>query len=108
VITASQGTAAVGIATQALAFLVTAPVALAALIRVLNLPGDLDALGAGRAGAAWIGLLAAIGVAAGALVAMRDERLSPPGGLTDSSGVPVDAAPQIETLPAPPRGASSS
>lgn len=107
VITASQGTASVGVATQALAFLVTAPVALATAIRVLNLPGNLDAAGASRTAFAWVGLLAAVGVAVGTLVAMRDERISAPGRPTDSTGVPIDGRPEIETLPAPARGGSS-
>ena len=105
-ITASQSTAAVGVATQALALLITAPIAVLTLIRVLNLPGDLDAAGADRAPFAWIGLLAAVGVAVGSLVAMRDERASRAGRPTDPTGVPVDAPPEIETLPAPPRAAS--
>ncbi len=106
-IIASQRTAAVGIATQALAFLVTAPIAVVTLLRVLNTPGDLDAAGAGRAPFAWIGLLAAVGVAVGCMVAMRDERISSPGRPTDPSGLPIDGQPEIEILPAPPRGASS-
>ncbi len=106
-IAASQATPPVGVATQALAFLITAPIAVATLVRVLNLPGDLDAAGAGRTAIAWIGLLAAVGVAVGCLVAMRDERISPPGRPTDATGLPIDAQPAIETLPAPPRGASS-
>ncbi len=106
-ITASQGTAAVGIATQSLAFLITGPIAVATLIRVLNLPGDLDAAGAGRAAFAWVGLLAALGVAVGSLVAMRDERISSPESPTDPTGLPIEAPPEIETLPAPPQGASS-
>ena len=76
VITAWQATAAVGIATQALALLVTGAIAVVALLRVLNLPGDLDAAGAGRTAFAWIGLLAAFGVAVGTVIAMRDERIS--------------------------------
>ncbi len=106
-ITASQGTAAVGVATQALAFLITGPIAVATLIRVLSLPADLEAAGAGRTTIAWIGLLAAFGVAVGSLVAMRDERISSPGHPTDATGLPIDAQPEIEPLPGPPRGASS-
>jgi hypothetical protein len=45
-------------------------------------------------------------VVAGA-VAMRDERLSPPGRPTDATGRPVPRAPEVEPLPAPPRGGSS-
>ena len=107
VITASQRTAAVGIATQSLAFLVTAPIAAITLLRVLNTPGDLDAAGAGRATFAWVGLLAVLGVAVGCLVAMRDERISSAQNPTDPTGVPIEAQPEIETLPAPPRSVSS-
>lgn len=49
-----------------------------------------------------VALLAAIGVLVGALVGMRDERLSRPGELTDQTGVPVEQAIEIEKLPAPP------
>jgi len=105
-ITASQGTAAVGIATQSLAFLITGPIAMITLLRVLNLPGDLDAAGAGRTIFAWIGLLAAFGVAVGTLVAMRDERISSRDRPTDPTGAPIDSQPKIESLPAPPRGAA--
>jgi len=107
VITASQGTAAVGIATQALAFLVTGPLAVATLLRVLNLPSGLDTGGASRTIFAWVGLLAAFGVAAGSLVAMRDERISSTESPTDPTGSPIEAQPEIEALPAPPRGVSS-
>ncbi|MDQ3644072.1 MAG: hypothetical protein M3356_00980 [Actinomycetota bacterium] len=105
-ITVSQRTTPVGIATQSLAFLVSGPIAVATLIRVLNLPGDLDTV-ADRTPFAWVGLLAAFGVAVGCLVAMRDERTSPPGRLTDPTGLPIEAQPEIETMPAPPRGTSS-
>ena len=107
VVTASQETPPLGVATQSLTVLVTGPIALATLIRVLNMPGDLDAAGAGRTAIAWIGLVAAFGVTVGCLVAMRDERISSPGRPTDSTGVPIDAQAEIESLPAPPRGASS-
>ena len=111
VVTAVQRTAAVGIASDAMALLVTAPIALAALIRVLNLP---DGLGTGgllsgvdRTPFAWLGLLAALAMPAAALVAMRDERISRPGRPTDPTGLPIDAPPEIETVPAPRHGGSS-
>ena len=106
VLTAIQRTAAVGIAADTLLTIVAGIVAIVAAIRVIDLPAGLDALGAGRAVFAWIGLAAAFGVVAGTLIAMRDERLSPPGRYTDTTGVPVEAPPEIETLPAPPRGAA--
>ena len=97
VVTASQPSAAVGIALDGLVTIIAAVVAILLVFRVLNLPGE----GAERATFAWVGLSAAWGVFVGALVAMRDERLSKPGRPTDSTGVPVDAPPEIETLPAP-------
>ena len=99
VVTSSQPSAAVGIALDALVTIIAAVVAILLVFRVLNLPGDLE--GAGRAAFAWVGLAAAWGVFAGSLLAMRDERLSKPGRPTDSTGVPVDAPPEIETIPAP-------
>ena len=104
VVTAIQRTAAVGVASDTLLTLIAGPVVVVAVIRALNLPGALEASGADRTAFLWIGLLAALGVLVGAVIAMRDERLSRPGELTDATGVPVDAAPEIETLPAPPRG----
>ncbi len=99
VVTASQPSAAAGIALDALVTIIASVVAILLVFRVLNLPGDLE--GAERAAFAWAGLAAAWGVFAGALVAMRDERLSKPGRPTDSTGVPVDGQPEIETIPAP-------
>lgn len=99
VVTASQPSAAPGIALDALVTIIAAVVAILLVFRVLNFPGDLE--GAERGAFAWAGLVAAWGVFAGALVAMRDERLSKPGRPTDSTGVPVDAPPEIETIPAP-------
>jgi hypothetical protein len=71
------------------------------LIRVLNLPGEAD----GREIGLWLGLVATLGICAGALVGMRDERLSPRGRHTDLTGVPVSSQPEIERLPAPRPGA---
>jgi hypothetical protein len=63
---------------------------------------DLD-----RAVGAWLALVGVLGIVAGGLIAMRDERRSPAGGHTDLSGVPVTSQPEIETLPAPrPEGGS--
>lgn len=106
VLTAIQRTAAVGVAADSLLTIVAAIVAIVTAIRVIDLPAELDALGAGRAAFAWIGLAAAFGVVAGTLLAMRDERLSRPGEHTDATGVPIEAPPEIETLPAPPREAA--
>ena len=54
-----------------------------------------------RAVGAWLGLVAVVGIVAGGLIAIRDERRSPAGRHTDLSGVPVDSPAEIETLPAP-------
>jgi hypothetical protein len=73
------------------------------LIRVLNLPGAAHDRDVGL----WLALAATIGIFAGALVGMRDERRSPSGRHTDLSGVPVSSPPDIETLPAPRPGTGS-
>ena len=73
------------------------------LIRVLNLPGEADSRDIGL----WLGLLATIGIIAGGLVGMRDERRSPRGRHTDLTGVPVSSPPEIETIPAPRPGTGS-
>jgi len=107
VLTAVQPTAAVGIAADALLTIVAGVVAIVTLIRVLDIPGSLDGpervAMTGRAPFAWIGLAAVFGVLAGALISMRDERLSRPGERTDATGVPSAAPPEIQVFPAPPR-----
>lgn len=107
VLTAVQRTAAVGVASDTLLLIVGGVVALIALFRFLNLPAAADEIDAGRTLLSAVGTLAALGVPAGALLSMRDERPSRPGRPTDATGRPVDAPPEIETLPAPPRGAAS-
>jgi hypothetical protein len=42
-----------------------------------------------------------LGIFAGALIALRDERRAPAGRHTDPTGIPVDSPREIETLPAP-------
>lgn len=106
-VTGSQDTAAVGMATQTLAFLVTAPIVVVTLIRVLNLPGAVEDTGAGRTVVAWIGLLSVTGVAGGLLVAMRDERISSPERPNDPTGLPIESQPEVETVSLSPRGAAS-
>ncbi len=96
-----------GIAADSLLFLVAIPVALIALVRFLNLPGSADELNAGRAFFSFLGTLAAVGVAVGAVVSMRDERATKGESHTDGTGRPVEAPPEIEQLPAPPRATSS-
>jgi len=101
VVTAYQPSPAVGIALDGLLALLSLIVLVLLLIRVLNMPGDLDAAGAERAAFAWVGLLATFGVVVGGFVAMRDERLSKPGRPTDSTGLPIEAQPEIETISSP-------
>jgi hypothetical protein len=73
------------------------------LIRLLNLPGEAD----GREIGLWLALAAVLGITAGALIGMRDERRAPQGRHTDLSGVPVSSQPDIEQLPAPRPGTGS-
>jgi len=97
VITASQRVPAVPIALSAIVTLVGLIGVVLVLIRVANLPGGFDSREAG----VWLGLVAAIGIVAGAGLAMRDERLSPEGSHTDLTGRPTPAPPEIERVPAP-------
>jgi hypothetical protein len=96
-ITASQRVPAVPIAFSALVSLVGLIGTVLVLVRVADLPDGAD----GRGWALWLGLIAALGVAAGGTIAMRDERLSPPGRHTDLMGRPVPPPPDIEPIPAP-------
>jgi hypothetical protein len=68
------------------------------LIRVVDLP---DGAGA-REWGLWLGLVGALGIAAGSLIALRDERPSRPGRHTDQSGRPAPPPPDVEPIP-PPR-----
>lgn len=98
-VVARAPTASPGIAYESLmlvASLVAVPIA---LFRALVPPGE----GASRAPGAYLGLLCVLALVAAVLIAMRDERLSTPGRPTDTTGVPVSQAPEIETLPAPRR-----
>jgi hypothetical protein len=54
-----------------------------------------------RAAGAWLGLAGVLGIVAGGLVAMRDERRSSARRPTDLSGAPVSSTREIETRPAP-------
>jgi hypothetical protein len=94
---------AVPLALQSLTVLFGMLCVLLVLFRVLNLPGDAH----GREWGLWIALAAVFGIAAGALIAMRDERRSPAGRHTDLTGLPVASPREIETIPAPhPEGRS--
>jgi drug/metabolite transporter (DMT)-like permease len=67
------------------------------LIRVLDLPDDASA----REWGLLLGLAGAVGITGGALIAMRDERLSPPDRHTDLAGRPAPSPPKVEAIPAP-------
>ena len=101
-VTARFSSASPAIAYEALLTLVAAVAFAVIAIRLLSPPGENVSLEAG----AWLGLLASFGIVAASLVAMRDERLSRPGRPTDSTGVPVAAQREVETLPAPPASSS--
>ncbi len=68
------------------------------VIRVLDLP---DGAGA-REWGLWLGLAGALGILAGSLIALRDERRSRPGRITDLSGRPAPPPAEIEAI-RPPR-----
>jgi hypothetical protein len=103
IVTAGHRVPALPLALQSLTALYGLLCVVLVLIRVLNLPGDAH----GREPGLWIALAAVLGVTAGALLAMRDERRSPAGRHTDLTGVPVAAPREIETHPAPhPEGRS--
>ncbi len=90
-------TAAPGVAYEALVLLGGIVAVVLCVVRLVDVPRDGLSLEAG----AWIGLAVVIGLCASCLVAMRDERRSTPDRLTDATGVPVQAAPAPEQLPAP-------
>src|SRR3954454_25122650 len=96
VLAASQPTPAVSISAEALCV----PVGLVAFVVAL-----VKALGDDASGGAYLGWAAALGVFVTAIVAIRDERLSPAGRHTDMTGRPVSAPPEIETL-SPPEGSA--
>ena len=97
VVTAVQGVPAVPIALSALVVLAGLIGVLLVLFRMADVP---DAA-SGREWALWLGLAGAAGVTAGAALAMRDERLSPPGLDTDLTGRPVPPPRQPDPIPPP-------
>jgi len=102
-LTAASASPSPSIAAEALLTLLCFAVFAVVLGRVLVVPD-----GAGdRLGGQWLGLASALALWVGASLAMRDERPSRPGRPTDPTGVPVEVAPEVEVLPAPPRGAVS-
>jgi hypothetical protein len=97
VVTATQPVPAVPIALSALVAL-AGLVGLALLVfRTASLPDGAET----REWGLWLALAASLGFVAGAALAMRDERLSPPRRHTDLTGRPVPAPPEIEPIPAP-------
>jgi hypothetical protein len=96
-VTAAQRVPAVPLALQSLTALFGIGVLVLLLFRVLNLPDDLH----GREWGLWVALASVLGIVAGALLAMRDERRSPEGRHTDLTGLPLSSPREIETLPAP-------
>jgi hypothetical protein len=96
-VTALQPVPAVPIAVSALVALAALAGLALVLIRMASLPDGAD----GREGGLWLALAAALGLFAGACLAMRDERLSPSGRHTDLTGRPGPAPPEIEPIPAP-------
>lgn len=96
VFTTVHGTTPVPIALDALVALSGIVATVLAGIRVLDAPGD-----DGRDVGLWIGLAAAVGIAVGGWIAMRDERLSKSGETTDATGRPVPPPPEIEAIPPP-------
>jgi hypothetical protein len=86
IVSASYRVPAVPLAHESLLALAGFVGALLVLFRVLNLPDWAD----GREWGLWVALLAAIGVVASALVAIRDERM------------PHAPKPDVDRRPAPP------
>jgi hypothetical protein len=98
-VTATQRVPAVPIALDALVTLAGLVAAVLVLVRTLDLPGG----AADREWALWLGLAGSVGILGGGVLAMRDERLSPPGRHTDLTGRPTSPPPEVETIPAPRR-----
>jgi hypothetical protein len=97
IVTAVHRVPAVPLAHQSLVTLAGLLALVLVLIRVLNMPD----WAVEREWGLWLGLAATVGIVAGALLAMRDERLTREERHTDLTGVPVASPREIETLPAP-------
>jgi hypothetical protein len=100
-VTAVQRVPAVPIAMDSLVTLLGLVGLVLVLVRVAWLPDVANA----RAWALWLGLVGAAAIVAGGLIAMRDQRLSPPGRWSDGTGHPTPP-PGIETRPLPSPGGS--
>ncbi len=97
VVTAVHRVPALPLAHQSLTTLAGLLAVVLVLIRVLNVPD----WAVERDWGLLVGLAGTLGIAAGGLIAMRDERLTREGRHTDLTGAPVAAQREIETLPAP-------
>jgi hypothetical protein len=95
-ITAGQGVPAVPLTLETLLALAALPAIALVLFRLADPPSGAD----GREWGLWLALAGAAGIFAGAVVAIRDERLSPPGRHTDATGHPVPPPAEIEPIPA--------
>lgn len=96
-VTAAQATVAVPIAMGSFLTLAGIAATLLALGRVVVLPGAAS----GRSAGVFIGLGAACALTLGALLAIRDERLSRPGRPTDATGRAARPPELPEPLPPP-------
>ena len=112
IVTATHATPAVPLAMQSLLTLSSLVLLVLVVFRLIDPPDVSFVDGSGglvrvqveevsRAVGAWLGLAGTLGIAAGAMIAIRDERRSPAGRHTDLSGVPVTQPREIEQLPAP-------
>ena len=96
-VTATQSAPAVPLAFSVFVVLAGALGLVLVLSRLLSLPEWAE----GRDWGIWLALAGALGIVAGGLLGMRDERLSAPDRPTDQTGRPVTAPREVETLPAP-------
>lgn len=109
VVTALEKTVAVPIAyasllcLASLAGLVFAVTHLGSAPRPPRVPAETSVESTTSAGP-YLTLLAVLVILTGSLLAMRDERLSGRSRLTDGTGRPIGAAPEVERLAAPPAG----
>jgi hypothetical protein len=97
IVTATQSVPAVPVALSVFVTFAGILAVALVLVRVLSVPDGAD----GRDWGLWLALGSSLGIVVGGLVAMRDERLSPPGRHTDVTGRPAPPPPEIETFPAP-------
>ena len=97
IITAAQRLPAVPVAFNTLVVFSGLLAVVLVVIRALVLPDDASA----REWGLWLGLAGALGIVAGSLIALRDERPSRPGRPTDLSGRPAPPPAEIEAIPAP-------